>query len=271
MIISGPELQMAENTPSHEFDAERYQQCSKHQKEWGNKVIDELHLNGNENVLDIGCGDGILTSRLADLVPNGYVLGIDASRSMIKAASKLRRDNLDFRLLSAEDIDMEGEFDLIFSNSALHWVLDHDKMLDDCKAALRKGGKLRFNFAGDGNCANFFEIVRQVMGAETFREYFSPNWWPWYMPTVQDYQALVSKKGFSKAKVWGENADRHFTREELIGWIEHPSIVPMLECISVKDKMAFRDRVVSLMLERTIEPSGTYFETFRRIHLEAGK
>lgn len=262
---------MVDRSRTHEFDAERYKQCSRHQKEWGNKLIDGLSLIGNERVLDLGCGDGALTSRLAELVPNGSVLGIDASRSMIETASKLRRDNLDFKLLNVNDLDLENEFDLIFSNAALHWVLDHDKLLDNCKMALREGGRIRFNFAGDGNCSNFFAMARQVMTEARFTEYFSAHQWPWYTPTVTEYETLVKNKGFHSFEVWGEDADRHFTKEELVGWIEQPSIVPLLEQVATKDKGAFRQRIIELMLTRTIEPSGTYFETFRRINLNAMK
>lgn len=59
-----------------EFDGEKYKKASKHQKEWGNSLISELSLNGNEQILDLGCGDGSLTEQLAQLVPNGSVLGI---------------------------------------------------------------------------------------------------------------------------------------------------------------------------------------------------
>lgn len=75
-----------------EFNGEKYKQASKHQKEWGNKLISELQLNGNERILDLGCGDGILTQQLSSLVESGYVLGIDASVGMIETAQKLSKD-----------------------------------------------------------------------------------------------------------------------------------------------------------------------------------
>ena len=69
---------------TYEFDGEKYKKASRHQKEWGNKLISSLQLKGNEAILDLGCGDGILTEQLSLLVPNGYVLGIDASVGMIR-------------------------------------------------------------------------------------------------------------------------------------------------------------------------------------------
>ncbi len=62
-----------------EFDAEKYKAASAHQKEWGRKLISGLNLTGSERVLDLGCGDGGITAQLAECVPDGMVVGIDAS------------------------------------------------------------------------------------------------------------------------------------------------------------------------------------------------
>ncbi len=71
---------------SYEFDPKKYLQASSHQKDWGNRLIDELQLSGDEIILDLGCGEGTLTARLAALVPRGGVVGMDSSPQMIEAA-----------------------------------------------------------------------------------------------------------------------------------------------------------------------------------------
>lgn len=75
----------------YEFDGEKYQNSSSHQKEWGSKLIAELSLKGNERILDLGCGDGVLTKQLAGIVPHGEVIGLDASENMLKVAKKFGR------------------------------------------------------------------------------------------------------------------------------------------------------------------------------------
>ena len=108
-----------------EFDGEKYKQSSKHQKEWGNRLISELKIKGNEAILDLGCGDGVLTEELSMLVPHGKVIGIDASIGMINTAKKLERNNLIFICMDINDMDFVNQFDLVFSNAALHWVKNH--------------------------------------------------------------------------------------------------------------------------------------------------
>ena len=256
---------------AYEFDPKKYQQASNHQKDWGNRLIDELHLHGDEIILDLGCGEGTLTARLATLVPDGGVVGMDSSIQMIQVGKGLETSNLKFICRDIDDLDFIEGFDVIFSNAALHWVTDHDRLLINVHRALRPGGVARFNFAGDGNCSNFFATVRKLMVGPRYSRYFKEFLWPWYMPTVEAYEEKVNSTGLFDSRVWGEIADRSFTATGLIGWIEQPSIVPLLEQVASDDKQAFRDDVVAKMLERTKMGDGEYLETFRRINLLARK
>ena len=135
------------NMNTYEFDGEKYKKASRHQKEWGNSLITELSLCGNEAILDLGCGDGGLTEELAQSVPNGNVLGIDASAGMVETAKQRKRDNMKFRQMDINDIEFENMFHVIFSNAALHWVKDHTKLLHSSFRALKENGTLVWDFA----------------------------------------------------------------------------------------------------------------------------
>ena len=248
-----------------EFDGEKYKQASGHQKEWGKKLISELNLKGNERILDLGCGDGALTAQLVRLVPDGFVVGIDASEGMIGTARKTYgMDNLKFELMDINDIDFVDEFDVVFSNATLHWIKDHKRLLSNVYKSLRNNGIIRFNFAADGNCACFFRVV--------YAGYFTDFEWPWYMPKVKEYGTIVEQFPFKEKRVWGENADKYFPNvEAMVKWIEQPSLVPFLECVGKKDQAGFRDMVVKRMIDETIQADGTCFETFRRINVFARK
>lgn len=254
----------------HEFDGKRYEKASAHQKEWGSSIIAGLCLKGTERVLDLGCGDGVLTSQIADLLPQGEAVGIDASQGMIAVAREKERENLRFFLQDIDSLDFTDEFDLVFSNAALHWVKDHHRLLQNVQQALRGGGLVRFNFAADGNCSNFFKVVREAMALDQFKPYFYDFNWPWYMPTIEEYESIAHQCGFGNIMVWGENADRLFADvETMVNWVDQPSLVPFLSSIAESDRGAFRDVVIRRMIEETQRNDGRCFETFRRINVSA--
>ncbi len=253
---------------AHEFDGKKYEKASAHQKEWGAKLISELALKGNERVLDLGCGSGVNTALIAEAVPNGEVVGIDASKGMIDTAKPKEKANLRFILMDIDDIAFEDEFDVIYSNATLHWIKDHHRLLRYVFKALRGGGLLRFNFAADGNCSHFFKVIRKAIEKEEFSHFFFDFSWPWYMPTIDEYTQLVSQNELIGAKVWGENADRFFPdTETMIGWVDQPSLVPFLACVPKNYKADFREYVVGEMIRETKQADGKCFETFRRINL----
>ncbi len=255
-----------------EFDGQKYKNASTHQKEWGTRIISELNLKGTERILDLGCGDGVLTKLLADNVPAGQVIGIDASIGMLDVAKELEGNNLSFKHLDINQLDYNDEFDLIFSNATLQWVKNHELLLVNCNRALKNNGRIRLNFAGDGNCLNYFEVVRKLIIESKYSDYFQSFEWPWFMPTISQYEELVSKHNFGEYKVWEENADRYFkSKDEMIKWIDQPSLVPFLKFLPDTIKEEFRNEVISEMINKTLQSDGTCFETFRRINVFARK
>lgn len=257
---------------AYEFDARKYEKASTHQKEWGNQIIGQLELRGNERILDLGCGDGTLTAQLAERVPMGQVVGVDASRAMVERAMAHATANLAFVLQDINALDYHDEFDLVFSNATLHWVKDHARLLSSTLRALKDAGVARFNFAGHGNCGTLVTVLREIMAEREFGPCFAEYEWPWFMPTADEYQALATRYPFTEARVWEENADRHFSDAHAIGaWIDQPSLVPFLPNVAPSARQAFREAVVDRMLERTRQTDGRYFETFRRVNLLARK
>jgi trans-aconitate methyltransferase len=256
-----------------DFDGEKYKKASAHQKEWGEKLIAELSLKGNEKILDLGCGDGKITTRLAELVPSGSVIGIDSSESMITTAEKDHKaENLVFMQEDINDMRYENEFHVIFSNATLHWVKDHNKLMENVSRALKADGMLRFQFAGHDNCSHLYKVLEEVMSMDQYAGYFKEFEWPWYMPAVDEYEKLMEDFAFKEKKVWEENADRYFPdARAMTRWIDQPSLVPFLKWIHGEHKQAFRDLVVQRMIEMCRQKDGTCFETFRRINVFARK
>lgn len=255
-----------------DFNAVQYGRCSRIQKEWGGDVLAGLRLSGRERVLDLGCGDGRLTADIAHRVPQGSVLGIDSSPAMLAAAERLSGRNLSFRQVEIDDLAFDEEFDLVFSNAALHWVTDHERLIANVFAALRPGGVVRWSFAGDGNSPTLLRVLRETMQSPEFAPAFVGFQWPWVMPTADEYQGLLAAQPFQEAHAWIQPADKYFESPfELTGWIEQPCLVPFLAQLDEEQRPAFRDEVVWEMISRTLQADGRCFERFRRLSVLARK
>ena len=257
---------------TYEFDGEKYKAASLPQKEWGTSLISQLSLQGNETILDLGCGDGILTEQLSLLVPNGKVLGVDASIGMIKTAKKLCRVNLDFVQMDINNLLFSNEFDVIFSNAALHWVKDHNMLLHNSYTALNKNGIILWSFGGHGNCTHFLDVIQAKINEDKYRDFFMNFKMPWFMPSKSQYEKFISNIGFSEFTIDEVNRDRYFsTSDEMIKWIDQPCIVPFIERIPDTLKSTFRKEVIEKMIEKTQQTNGSCFETFRRLQIYAKK
>lgn len=257
---------------TYEFDGENYKIASFHQKECGKNLISKITLQGNEIILDLGCGDGYLTEQLSMLVPNGKVLGIDASAGMIKTAKEIHRNNLEFIHMDINELHFSNEFNIIFSNAALHWVKNHNRLLKSSYEALTVGGILLWDFGSNGNCSNFLAVIQKKICENKYKDFFRNFEMPWFMPTKNYYEEIITNIGYCDFKIIEVNRDRYFpTSNEMIKWIDQPCIVPFKEGIPDTLKSTFRKEVIEEMLERTQQADGTCFETFRRLQIYAQK
>lgn len=127
-----------------EWAASEYARLSALQEAMAQEALALLDLKGNERVLDVGCGNGRVTSKIAACVPQGAVLGVDPSADMIAFASSRfvtdARGNLRFEVTDARKLPFREEFDLIVSFNALHWVPEQDKALRSIRSAMKANG-----------------------------------------------------------------------------------------------------------------------------------
>lgn len=254
------------------FNGQKYEKFSQPQRDWGSKVMNELELRGDEHILDLGCGNGLLTAKLAERVPKGKVVGVDSSSSMLEQAEKHSTDNMEFRLMDMENMEIDDKFDVVFSNAALHWVKGHLHLLKLVYDCLNTNGIMRVQFAGEGNCMNLYGVLTDAISSPEFESNFTSFEWPWYMPNVSEYEKLLSSAGFEQYRVWMENADRNFPDEDsFVGWIEQPGLVPFMTFLPEEKAALFRDLVVGKTKKTAAQPDGTYFEYFRRLNVYAVK
>jgi len=258
-----------------EFNPQDYIETSDPQQTWGEGLIKALNFEGHESILDLGCGDGRLTALLARQVPTGYVIGIDASRQMTAAARERHRHqtNVSFRTLDINHLCCENEFDVVFSNAALHWVHDHKQLMANVHRALKPQGLIRFNFAGKGHCIGLMQILTKTMAKPEFAPLFTDFSWPWNMATIKDTSELIVDTGFNGVKVWKENEEiRFLDQDTLVSWMDHLSLVPFLTAMKDRQQaQQFRNRVVEHMIQQMRQPDDTFVEVSCRLNVQAVK
>lgn len=193
------------DTEAPKWDAAGYAAHSVVQQSWARELIAKLGLRGNEHILDVGCGDGKITAEIARAIPHGSATGIDASGEMIAFAQKTfpksEVPNLEFQMMDAREIKFDREFDLVFSNAALHWVDDHQKFLAGAASILNSGGRLVVSCGGKGNAQDVFVSLLPELRSRRWREFFRkmPN--PYFFYKPEEYRKWLVKAGFSSHTV----------------------------------------------------------------------
>ncbi|MEO5964698.1 MAG: methyltransferase domain-containing protein [Candidatus Limnocylindrales bacterium] len=165
---------------------------------WGSSVLDRLPLRGDETVLDAGCGSGRVTEQLAERLPRGHVVALDASPSMLATArERLARfgDRVTYVVADlGEPLPLEpASVDAILSTAALHWVRSHDTLFDHLAAPLRPGGRLVAQCGGAGNITR----VRAVLAT------IGDGWTgPWTFATPMETRVRLEAAGFESIETW---------------------------------------------------------------------
>ena len=185
---------------SAKWNAADYAANSTVQQSWARELIAKLKLVGDEHILDVGCGDGKVTAEIARALPRGSITGADASPQMIEFAKKnfttKEFPNLRFRVMDARKIKFDRQFDLVFSNAALHWVDDHQAILRGASAVLKTGGRLAISCGGKGNADDVFTALRPEMRLARWRDFFRQMPTPYFFYAPGDYEKWLPKFGF---------------------------------------------------------------------------
>jgi len=166
------------------WDAERYQSRHSYVFAYGKDLIGLLDPKSRERILDLGCGSGQLTAKIAE--SGADVTGLDRSEEM-SAEARRNFPSLKFEIADAAKFTVGVPFDAVFSNAALHWVNDADSAAESVARALRSGGRFVLEMGGKGNTQSVMDAVREVAGQVEA---------PWYFPSVGEYTSLLERHGF---------------------------------------------------------------------------
>jgi trans-aconitate methyltransferase len=171
------------------WDADRYMNNAAFVAAHGEPVVELLQPKPGERILDLGCGDGSLTSKLEAF--GASLHGVDASPDMIAAA---QQRGLCAEVLSGENLRFSQEFDAVFSNAALHWMKNAEQVIQGVSRALKTPGRFVGEFGGEGNIHILISAMSQVFARHPdFGEFINP----WYFPSVNEYKKKLEDNGFA--------------------------------------------------------------------------
>lgn len=175
-------------SPPQIWNPRQYADHARFVTDLGAPVIDMLAPKPGERILDLGCGDGVLTKQLMDA--GCEVVGVDASSAMVEAAQARR---VPAQVMDGHELPFLEEFDAVFSNAALHWMLQPGEVLRRVWRSLRPGGRFVAEFGGRGNLKQVLIGLHHVLkrhgfDAESIR--------PWYFPSAEEYRERLIEQGF---------------------------------------------------------------------------
>jgi trans-aconitate methyltransferase len=222
-------------SPTTRWNAADYAANSAVQQTWARELIARLKLRGDEQVFDVGCGDGKVTAEIAQAVPRGAVTGVDASTEMIAFAQKTfpprKNPNLEFHVMDARKIKSTRRFDIVFSNAALHWVDDHEAILRGAASVLKPGGRLIISCGGKGNAQDVFVALRPEMRLKRWRQFFRKLPKPYFFYSPADYEKWLPRFGFKTIGVRLAPKDATYVGHEgLAAWLR-TTWLPYVQCV----------------------------------------
>jgi trans-aconitate 2-methyltransferase len=190
----------------HDWNAEDYDRTNAGVIALGHEVLERLVLNGDETVLDAGAGTGAISQALAERLPDGHVIALDAAPQMVEHARERFAGTPNVEVLQGDlyALDLGGRtVDAVFSTATFHWVKDHALLWRNLRDVLNNGGQLVAQCGGEGNIESVRRAYSEVAGRDPFAEYVG-DWHPTHFASAEETERLMIEAGFTKVRAWLE-------------------------------------------------------------------
>ena len=241
------------------WEAERYAAAAAFVPALGAAVFELLAPQPGERILDLGCGDGVLTEKIAQA--GASVLGVDAGPDMVAAA---RARGLDARIADGQKLPFFGEFDAVFSNAALHWMRDQDAVLAGVRRALKPGGRFVAEMGGHNNTAAIMVALAAVLarrGIDARRHN------PWYFPSAEAYRAKLAAGGFAVEEIALIPRPTHLSGG-IEAWLD-AFCEPLFTPVPPADRAAARAETIALLRPILVDETGRWIADYVRLRFRA--
>jgi trans-aconitate methyltransferase len=254
---------MSPDTASQEWNSLRYAQNARFVSDLGAPVLALLNPQPGERILDLACGDGVLTKKL--LSAGAQVIGVDGSADMVAAALK---NGIDARVVDAYQLGFEVEFDAVFSNAALHWMKrGPDLVIDGVRRALKPEGRFVAEFGGHGCVAAICVALFATLEKYGIEDPAAMN--PWYFPSASEYRKRLEEHGFQVEYI--ELIPRPTPLPTgMRGWLETFAI-PLTTTLPAEKRAAFLDEVTDKLRPVLCDSDGHWTADYIRLRFLARK
>jgi SAM-dependent methyltransferase len=251
------------STPSQQWNAATYADNAHFVPALGQPVLDLLNAQPSERILDLGCGDGVLTEKLVAL--GARVVGIDNSPDMIAAA---RHRGLDARAADARALVFNNEFDAVFSSAVLHWIKDDpDAPIAGAFRSLKTGGRFVGELGGHA-CVGAITVAL-VASLERRGVKDAASWIPWYFPTVKDYELRLRRAGFVPRSVQLIPRPTPLPTG-MRGWLD-TFANPFCAALPSEEHGAYLDEITALLKPVLCDADGRWTADYTRLRFAAIK
>lgn len=244
------------------WDPDGYARNARFVSDLGAPVVELLAPQAGERILDLGCGDGALTIKLAELGCD--VVGVDGSAPQVAAAQRL---GLDARVADGQRLGFDAEFDAVFSNAAIHWMkAAPDDVIAGVWRALKPGGRFVAECGGYG-CVE--TIKRAIVEALSRRGIDGDALNPWYFPTVEDYSRRLARGGFGVRYIALIPRPTPLPTQ-INGWLEtfaQSFMAPLTD----SDRAGFIEEVREALRPKLCDSDGKWFADYVRLRFAADK
>ena len=244
---------------SQHWNPEQYGENAQFVSDLGMAAVALLSPQPGERILDLGCGDGVLSLKLVDI--GCKVVCVDSSAEMIEAAISL---GLDAHVVDGQSLRFDNEFHAVFSNAALHWMKKPEQVVAGVWRALKPGGRFVGEFGGYGNVAS---IVKALASAPSAGGVAAPD--PWYFPRPDEYRKLLESRGFQVTLV--DLIPRPTALPgDVGGWLE-TFAQPYTSALPVVERRGFIAEVVAALRNVLCDTNGDWAADYVRLRFSATK
>lgn len=242
---------------AHEWNAKEYERLGDPMTRWGGQVLERLQLNGDETVLDGGCGTGRVTEQLLARLPRGKVIGVDVSSAMVEQAKVRFAGNPQVTLLvgNLTTLELPEPVDAIFSTATFHWILDHNALFARLAKILKPGGQLVVQCGGATNIDAVMAAIDEVIQTPTYAAAFA-NWRsPWEYAPPEVTAERLKRAGFTDIHTWLNPEPTTFSsREHLVDYLVTIILGRHVLQLPPAQHRPFAEAVADALLRRTGQP-----------------